>query len=128
MSSGLSTLYTKPLNTQSVNVHMFIIFLPQIVAEDLTITGSIGVVSTKLSLKEIYDKIGFSRENISKGRYAEFDVDNRPFTQDEAAYFEHGAQLAYKSFVSKAAESRGKDYDSMHALAQGRVWTGRQGM
>ncbi|KAJ8901717.1 hypothetical protein NDN08_003923 [Rhodosorus marinus] len=97
-----------------------------IVAEELTLTGSIGVVSAKLSLKDLFDRIGFVRENISIGKYAELEVDNRPFTEAEEDYFAQGAQYAYKSFVSKAAESRGMTYDEMNKLARGRVWTGLQ--
>mmetsp|Transcript_5862 Transcript_5862/g.24637 ORF Transcript_5862/g.24637 Transcript_5862/m.24637 type:complete len:301 (-) Transcript_5862:1227-2129(-) len=98
----------------------------KIVAEELTLTGSIGVVTAKLSLKDLFDRIGFVRENISIGKYAELEVDNRPFTEAEEEYFAQGAQYAYKSFVSKAAESRGMTYEEMNQLAQGRVWTGLQ--
>lgn len=47
---------------------------------------------------------------------------------DEAAYFEDGAQRAYKSFTSKAAASRNMTIDEMLNVAQGRVWTGRQAL
>ena len=43
----------------------------EIVAEELTITGSIGVVSSKFNAKELNDKIGFGVDAISRGRYAE---------------------------------------------------------
>ena len=39
-----------------------------IVAEPLTITGSIGVVTAKFNLQELYTRIGFSKEVISRGR------------------------------------------------------------
>lgn len=98
-----------------------------IVAENLTITGSVGVVTVKPSLGKLYEKIGFEKENISiGGKYAELLVDYRPFTESEAEYYRDGAFRAYKSFVTKAAKSRGKTYDEMHEVAQGRVWTGRQ--
>ena len=31
----------------------------------------------------------------------------------------------YDEFVNKAAEGRGKSYDEVHKVAQGRVWTGK---
>lgn len=99
----------------------------EIIAEPLTITGSVGVVAAKPSLGELYKKIGFTKENISMGsRYAELLVDDRPFTEDEAEYFRGFAFESYKNFVTKAAQSRGKTYDEMHEVAQGRVWTGLQ--
>jgi ClpP class serine protease len=65
-------------------------------------------------------------ETISIGKYAELFSTTRGFTEDEAAVFEHFAQQAYTSFVTKAAASRNMTLDSMQAVAQGRVWTGRQ--
>lgn len=98
-----------------------------IIAEPLTITGSVGVVTVKPSLGELYKKIGYTKENISIGsKYAELLVDNRPFTEEEDEYYRDGAFQAYRKFVSKAAKSRGKTYEEMHAVAQGRVWTGSQ--
>jgi hypothetical protein len=43
-----------------------------IVAEKLTITGSVGVVTAKFNLKELYRRIGFAKETISRGRYPPF--------------------------------------------------------
>ena len=40
----------------------------KVVAERLTITGSIGVITGKFNLGELYNKIGYSKELISKGR------------------------------------------------------------
>lgn len=42
----------------------------KIVAEPLTLTGSIGVVTAKFNLKELYHRVGFSKEVISRGKYA----------------------------------------------------------
>ncbi|KAL2340336.1 hypothetical protein Fmac_008276 [Flemingia macrophylla] len=42
-----------------------------IVVESLTLTGSIGVVTGKFNLGKLYEKIGFNKEIISRGRYAE---------------------------------------------------------
>lgn len=39
-----------------------------IVAEPLTITGSIGVVTAKFNLSHLYQRIGFSKEVISRGK------------------------------------------------------------
>ncbi|KAG9448648.1 hypothetical protein H6P81_008613 [Aristolochia fimbriata] len=96
-----------------------------IVAESLTLTGSIGVVTGKFSLRELYERIGFNKETISRGRYAElFSAEQRPFKPDEAELFANSAQNAYKSFRDKAALSRSMTVDQMEAVAQGRVWTG----
>ena len=43
----------------------------EIVAEELTITGSIGVVSSKFNAAELNEKAGVGVDSISRGRYAE---------------------------------------------------------
>ena len=98
----------------------------KIVAESLTITGSIGVVTGKFNLSELYKKAGYSSKTLSKGRYAEVLNDSRPFTESEADLFDRSAQHAYEQFRNKAAVSRKMEIEDMEAVAQGRVWTGKQ--
>ncbi|KAL3824791.1 hypothetical protein ACJIZ3_020820 [Penstemon smallii] len=96
-----------------------------IVAESLTLTGSIGVVSGKFNLGKLYEFIGFNKEIISRGRYAELAAaDQRPFRIDEAELFAKRAQHMYTQFRDKAAISRSMEVDRMEQVAQGRVWTG----
>ena len=97
----------------------------KIVAEALTITGSIGVVTGKFCTAELAKKIGYASETISKGTYAEILNDARPFNDKEAELFDKAAWHAYESFRNKAAESRGMSVDDMQSVAQGRVWTGK---
>ncbi|KAA0058025.1 serine protease SPPA [Cucumis melo var. makuwa] len=97
-----------------------------IVAEELTLTGSIGVVTGKFNLGKLYEKIGFNKEIISRGRFAELlAAEQRPFRPDEAELFAKSAQNAYKQFRDKAAFSRSMTVDEMEKVAQGRVWTGK---
>ncbi|EES05594.1 hypothetical protein BDA96_04G269100 [Sorghum bicolor] len=98
---------------------------PVIVAEKLTLTGSIGVVTGKFCLQKFYERIDFNKEILSKGRYAELNAaDQRPLRPDEAELFEKSAQNAYALFRDKAAMSRSMSVDQMEIVAQGRVWSG----
>ena len=96
----------------------------QIVSNELTVTGSIGVVTSKFNAEKLNDKIGLTGETVSIGRYAELFRTDRGFTDDENSVFEDYAQDAYQSFVSKAAISRDMSYEALNEVAQGRVWTG----
>ncbi|XP_038688077.1 serine protease SPPA, chloroplastic [Tripterygium wilfordii] len=97
-----------------------------IVAEKLTLTGSIGVVTGKFCLGKLYEKIGFNKEIISRGRFAELlAAEQRPFRPDEAELFAKSAQNAYKQFRDKAAFSRSMSVEKMEEVAQGRVWAGK---
>jgi len=97
----------------------------KIVSEALTLTGSIGVITGKFSLSELYEKVGYSKTILSRGKYAQLLADNKPFTPEEAGLFDQAAQYAYESFRNKAAESRGMQPEVMQQFAQGRVWTGK---
>ena len=99
-----------------------------ILAEELTITGSIGVVTSKFNAEVLNRRIGYSSETISRGRYAEVLSTTRGFTEEEEKYFQDGAFNAYNSFTTKAAASRSLSLENMLEVAQGRVWTGRQAL
>ncbi|KAI3686585.1 hypothetical protein L1987_80265 [Smallanthus sonchifolius] len=95
-----------------------------IVSENLTLTGSIGVITGKFNLGKLYEKIGFNKEIISKGQYADLYAADRSFRPDEEKLFAERAQNIYKQFREKAAYSRSMSVGKMEEIAQGRVWTG----
>ncbi|MCO5558983.1 hypothetical protein L7F22_012574 [Adiantum nelumboides] len=96
-----------------------------IVAEELTLTGSIGVVTGRFSLKNLYEKVGYTKEVISRGKFAELDAEQRPLRPEEKEFFAKSAQEAYRKFRDKAALSRSMEIEKMEEVAQGRVWTGK---
>eukprot|EP00250_Pteridium_aquilinum_P028242 c36833_g1_i1 orf=173-2296(-) len=96
-----------------------------IVAEELTLTGSIGVVTGRFSLEKLYERIGYTKEVISRGKFAELDAEQRPLRPDEKEFFAKSAQEAYRKFRDKAALSRSMEIEKMEEVAQGRVWTGK---
>jgi protease-4 len=97
-----------------------------IVAQPSTLTGSIGIFGGKLVTGGAYQKVGANIEATSIGRNAEIYSPARPFNPSELERLE--AQLAafYTDFVRKVAESRHTTPEAIEAVAQGRVWTGRQ--
>ncbi|KAL3146137.1 hypothetical protein ABBQ38_015479 [Trebouxia sp. C0009 RCD-2024] len=100
----------------------------KIVAEPLTITGSIGVVTGKFNLEELYRRVQYSKVVISKGKYAELNGDTRSFTLEEEDLFDRSAEFAYASFRDKAAESRRMPKEELQKHAQGRVWSGKRAL
>eukprot|EP00891_Asterochloris_glomerata_P006294 jgi/Astpho2/6294/Aster-08346 len=93
----------------------------KIVAESLTITGSIGVVTGKFNLEKVYDRIAYNKTIISKGRYAELLSDNRTFTTEEEDQFDKRAWFAYESFRDRAAASRGMHKEELEKHAQSKL-------
>jgi protease-4 len=95
-----------------------------IVAQPATITGSIGVFSGKFSLRGLYDKLGVTKEILTRGAHASLFTSYRPWTDEERSRIRSQNVAFYEDFVRKVAEGRGKSYEAIDELAQGRVWTG----
>ena len=98
----------------------------KIVAEPATLTGSIGVVMVKFVIDGTLQKLGMNMEGVSQGRYANLYSPIRPFSKEERAKLEEQLQATYDTFVEKAAAGRNTTPERIDAVAQGRVWTGRQ--
>jgi protease-4 len=47
------------------------------------------------------------------------------WSADERVIVQKMMEDIYKIFVQRVADGRGKSYEQIHALAQGRVWTGK---
>jgi protease-4 len=97
-----------------------------IVAQPATLTGSIGVVMLKFVIDGTLDKLGLNAESVSHGRYAELYSPIRQFSPQERARVQELMQATYDAFVEKAAAGRNTTPERIDAIAQGRVWTGRQ--
>jgi protease IV len=97
-----------------------------IVAQPSTLTGSIGIFGGKFVTGGVYEKLGAKIESTSVGRHAEINGPARPYNAEELKKLEEQLQSFYDQFVEKVAESRHSTPEKIDAIAQGRVWTGRQ--
>ena len=97
-----------------------------IVAEPSTLTGSIGIFGGKIVTGGVYEKLGAHVESTSIGKNAEIDSPVRPYSPDELKKVQEQLQSFYDQFVEKVASARRSTPEKIDALAQGRVWTGRQ--
>ncbi len=97
-----------------------------IVAQPATLTGSIGIFGGKIVTGGIYEKLGAHIESTSIGKNAELDSPIRPFNPEELKKVQEQLQSFYDGFVEKVAQSRHTTPEKIDAIAQGRVWTGRQ--
>jgi protease IV len=97
-----------------------------IVAQPATLTGSIGVVFIRFVIKGTLDKLGLGMETVKQGRYADLFSPVRPYSPDEKKKLGELMQATYDGFVEKAAAGRNMTPERVDAVAQGRVWTGKQ--
>ena len=100
----------------------------RIIAQPGTITASIGVLAGKLVTKDFWEMLGLSHDSIQRGRHATFYSSAQQFTPEERAIFKGWLERIYKDFVGKVAQGRGKTFDEIHAIAQGRIWTGEDAL
>jgi protease-4 len=97
-----------------------------IVAQPSTLTGSIGIFGGKFVTGGVYEKLGARIDSTSIGRHAEINSPARRYNPEELKKLQEQLQAFYDQFVEKVAESRHSTPEKIDALAQGRVWTGRQ--
>ncbi len=89
-----------------------------------TLTGSIGVVGGKLAIDGALAKIGIEAFPIGRGKRALMWSSLGSWNEAEKAAVQTMMEDTYKVFVQRVADSRGQSFDQIHAIAQGRVWTG----
>jgi protease-4 len=100
----------------------------RIVAHPSTLTGSIGVVSGKLHAAPLLERLGVRVEGPQVGAHAGLYDPDRPFTADERVANRRELERVYRTFLERVAEGRKKTLAEVEALAQGRVYTGRQAL
>jgi protease-4 len=97
-----------------------------IVAEPGTLTGSIGVVTGKFVLDGALEKLGIDEAAVSEGRFAQLESPFSAFTPEQRARMEEQLHATYELFLARVAAGRDTTPERIDAVAQGRVWTGRQ--
>jgi protease-4 len=96
----------------------------RIVAEPGTITGSIGVLTGKVSFGKTLEKVGAHADDVSVGKNTLMDSSLEPFTQEQWANLNHQADVIYDDFTSKVAAGRKLPLTKVRDVARGRVWSG----
>lgn len=110
-----------------------------IVAAPNTITGSIGVISGWYFNKSLKESLGITTDFVKAGKHAElgfgfsfpyipFSLPDRDLSDEESAAFQNSITTMYREFVGKVASGRKVKYDDIEKIAQGRVWSGYDGL
>ena len=99
-----------------------------IVAQPGTLTGSIGVFSGKFAAAGAFDKTGVGIEGVTHGEQADIFSPVDRFSETARVAMQAQVDDIYERFLQVVAEGRAMSRDEVHAVAQGRVWTGRQAL
>lgn len=96
-----------------------------ILAEENTLTGSIGVFSTIPNAQKLLnDKLGITFDTVKTGQ---FSTGISPFFQlspAEQRLLQRHTDQMYQTFLKRVADNRNMTIEQVNEIAQGRVWTG----
>jgi len=98
----------------------------EVFANRSTVTGSIGIFYGKVDASGLLDRIGVSLATSRTAPRADAESLFRPFTDDEHEVLAGKVKQFYDLFIGRVSEGRRMTPEAVHAVAQGRVWTGRQ--
>ena len=97
----------------------------EIIANETTLTGSIGVIIQTLNYYELFDKIGLEALVFKSGELKDSLSGARRMTPREHAYVQGMVDQMYEKFLGIVAAGRGLDKDSLrNGIADGRVMSG----
>jgi len=99
-----------------------------VLAQPGTLTGSIGVFSGKFNLRGFYEKLGMTKELLSRGKNSLIYTEYRAWNEAERARIQTMNRAFYDDFVKRASEGRKKRFEEIDSVAQGRVWTGAEAL
>ena len=101
----------------------------RIFAEPTTLTGSIGIFGMIPDMSELMtEKIGLKFDVVKTNEMSDIGTMARPFNEAESAQMQKMINRGYDLFTKRVADGRGMAQDSVKLLAEGRVWTGEQGL
>lgn len=98
----------------------------EIVTNRGTLTGSIGVIAGKLTLKQLYEKIGISKETIKTNEMDDIFSESRELSAKERAVIQKEVEFIYDRFTGNVMEYRNIPKSEIADVAEGRVFTGNQ--
>lgn len=96
----------------------------KIIAEPLTLTGSIGVLGGKIAANGLWKKLGVNWGQIQFGKNAGILSLNHKFSAGEKAAFNKSLNNIYQDFTQKVSAARKIPLKQLDKLARGRVWLG----
>jgi protease-4 len=98
----------------------------RIYANPGTLTGSIGVVMQLANLEGLLKKVGVEYVVVKAGAYKDVGNFARAMTPEERRILQNLLDDIYDQFIGAVAEGRGLEPQAVRALAEGRVYSGRQ--
>ncbi|MDQ2658968.1 MAG: signal peptide peptidase SppA [Verrucomicrobiota bacterium] len=97
-----------------------------LMANETTITGSIGVIIQTLNYEQLFNKIGLASVVFKSGKFKDMLNGARPITPEEREYVQGFVMSTYEKFLGIVAKERNLPADALrNTIADGRILSGR---
>jgi protease IV len=100
----------------------------KIVANPGTLTGSIGVIMEFANVEKLLDKIGVKGMVVKSGQFKDVGSPFRDMTDQEKNLLQGVIDDVHSQFIDVVASGRNLPLDDVKAIADGRIFTGRQAL
>lgn len=100
----------------------------KIVAQNATLTGSIGVITAKAITRGALEKLHARRASVQRGANADIYADDAAWNDAQRQLMDDQIQYIYRRFKTVVAHGRKLDYDDLDEICSGKVWTGKQAL
>jgi protease-4 len=100
----------------------------RILADPMTITGSIGSITGRFNMTGMYEKLGITHDFVARGPSATMNSEYIDLTPEQSERFGDDHWEGFNHWLRDVAEHRGMSFEKAETLAHGRVWTGRQAL
>lgn len=100
----------------------------KILANPLTITGSIGVFGLLYNVDDLATKIGVNFNKVLTGELADLELLIHKKSDKAMDILQRSTQFFYNLFIQKVSEGRHLTEDKVKAIANGRVWSGENAL
>jgi protease IV len=98
----------------------------RIVANETTLTGSLGVIFALTDFSELADRYGVEQEVVKSGEFKDMGSSFRDLTPEEREILQSIVDESYDEFVGVIVEGRGLPEARVREIADGRVYSGEQ--
>lgn len=101
----------------------------RIYAQPTTLTGSIGIFGLIPDVSGLLsDKLGIHTSTVQTNPGAGLPSVLQPMSPTQKAAMQGYVERGYELFTSRCAQGRGMSQDSIKAIAEGRVWDGKEAL
>jgi protease-4 len=99
-----------------------------IMANELTVTGSIGVILQSFTIKDLFEKIGIRALTIKSGKMKDLLNPFRDPVPEEEIFLQEMINETYEKFLHLFTTERKLDPQIARLLADGRIYSGKQAL